>query len=287
MIKKSFVRTSTACLIFVIAIVCPMTWGKHIIFDLGNVLLEHDMSALTVDMGLSKLLRYSVEDKKNPMNIPDILFQLMHTWGSQNTHLQATMKGRILPQIICDWMCGTLSSSEIMSKTLALIEEEHNNNSFCSDTEKDLLQTAVNIMFDPHKMVRYLKPLQAGMRILKKCAEQKNSLGMPAHTLVMLSNWDAASYNVLRKALHTKKIFSYFEPQNIIISSLVGMMKPHADIFQLCLQKCNAQPGDCIFIDDQEENIRAARALGFTALWVYENNFERIEQKLQRLGVFD
>lgn len=48
----------------------------------------------------------------------------------------------------------------------------------------------------------------------------------------------------------------------IIISSVVGMVKPNADIFLYALNKTNSQPKETLFIDDNKENVEAAKKLG-------------------------
>ncbi|MCC9177689.1 HAD family hydrolase [Arthrobacter sp. zg-Y750] len=45
-------------------------------------------------------------------------------------------------------------------------------------------------------------------------------------------------------------------------SGPLGMTKPDRRIFELVLKDLHAEPGDVVFIDDNEANISAARALG-------------------------
>jgi len=48
-----------------------------------------------------------------------------------------------------------------------------------------------------------------------------------------------------------------------VISAVVGMRKPEERIFQLAVDRLGLTPADCVFVDDVEGNIIAARALGF------------------------
>ncbi len=48
----------------------------------------------------------------------------------------------------------------------------------------------------------------------------------------------------------------------IIISSVVGMVKPDADIYRYALGKIGAKPEETLFIDDAKHNVDAAMALG-------------------------
>ena len=48
----------------------------------------------------------------------------------------------------------------------------------------------------------------------------------------------------------------------IISSAAVGIAKPKPAVFELALQRCGAAPHQAVFVDDNEDNIKAARALG-------------------------
>lgn len=54
-----------------------------------------------------------------------------------------------------------------------------------------------------------------------------------------------------------------FQPR--IFSGVVGMVKPNRDIFELTAAVMESDPGDVLFIDDDERNIAAAREFGFNA----------------------
>jgi putative hydrolase of the HAD superfamily len=53
---------------------------------------------------------------------------------------------------------------------------------------------------------------------------------------------------------------SYFD--DLILSCDVGMIKPERKIYELCLGRAAAPPGACLFVDDIEKNLEAARELG-------------------------
>jgi len=50
---------------------------------------------------------------------------------------------------------------------------------------------------------------------------------------------------------------------DVVISAEVGMRKPEDRIFMLASRRLGVPPDECVFIDDVEHNITAARALGF------------------------
>jgi putative hydrolase of the HAD superfamily len=52
----------------------------------------------------------------------------------------------------------------------------------------------------------------------------------------------------------------------VVISGEVGMRKPEERIFRHALELVALEPGQCVFIDDIDTNIEAARALGFVGI---------------------
>jgi putative hydrolase of the HAD superfamily len=64
----------------------------------------------------------------------------------------------------------------------------------------------------------------------------------------------------------------------VVDSAFVGMRKPEPEIYQLTLERMRArdglsalEPGDCLFVDDIEANVNAARALGLVAVHFRDN----------------
>lgn len=51
-----------------------------------------------------------------------------------------------------------------------------------------------------------------------------------------------------------------------VISADVGMRKPEERIFLLAVERLGLSPSQCVFVDDTEGNIVAARALGFAVV---------------------
>ena len=51
-----------------------------------------------------------------------------------------------------------------------------------------------------------------------------------------------------------------------VLSYEVGVMKPHARIYDEALKKAGVEAEECVFIDDIEENIQAAQKLGIKGI---------------------
>jgi putative hydrolase of the HAD superfamily len=54
----------------------------------------------------------------------------------------------------------------------------------------------------------------------------------------------------------------------VVDSAFVGIRKPEPEIYQLTLERIGGGlgPQECLFVDDVEDNVAAARRLGMTAV---------------------
>jgi putative hydrolase of the HAD superfamily len=72
----------------------------------------------------------------------------------------------------------------------------------------------------------------------------------------------------------------------IVSSAEEGIKKPDARIYQIILERLAVLPAEAIFIDDSEENIEGARALGIHSIQFFSTN--QIMTELERLlGAYD
>ncbi len=67
----------------------------------------------------------------------------------------------------------------------------------------------------------------------------------------------------------------------VVISSEVGMRKPEERIFAYTARLLGLPPQECVFIDDVEQNVTAARAIGFLA--VHHHRYQPTVQRLTEL----
>ena len=52
----------------------------------------------------------------------------------------------------------------------------------------------------------------------------------------------------------------------IVDATHTGILKPDPRAYRMCLDKLGLAPGDCVFVDDQDRNIRGAEAVGLRAV---------------------
>ncbi|MBR6113218.1 MAG: HAD-IA family hydrolase [Bacilli bacterium] len=59
-----------------------------------------------------------------------------------------------------------------------------------------------------------------------------------------------------------------FNPDDIYLSSLIGLAKPNKDYFKYILDKENIKPNELLFLDDREKNIANSSELGINTIFV-------------------
>lgn len=100
----------------------------------------------------------------------------------------------------------------------------------------------------------------------------------PKYNLILLSNTDIRRFGFIKQKFPEILIFDEY-----VLSYEVGSMKPHPQIYREALAKASAEAGECVFIDDIEENIQAAEALGINAI-LFKPDTD-LEKALRTLGL--
>jgi 2-haloacid dehalogenase len=97
-------------------------------------------------------------------------------------------------------------------------------------------------------------------------------------SLYGLSNWSAETFGIVR---HEFEFLNLFD--EVIISGDVKLIKPEPAIYELCLQKIGKSANQCLFIDDSEANIIAAKKLGFDTVHFISPEHLENELKIRQL----
>ena len=63
----------------------------------------------------------------------------------------------------------------------------------------------------------------------------------------------------------------------------VGVRKPEKKIYEIAMQKADAKPQECLFIDDLLENIQAAKQVGIKG--IHFRSSKQLKQELVHLGI--
>ena len=81
------------------------------------------------------------------------------------------------------------------------------------------------------------------------------------YRVLVLSNFSKLVYEMNREELKFLKVVD-----GGILSYKEKLIKPDAAIYQLLMQQYQLVPEECVFLDDREENITAAKALGWSGI---------------------
>ena len=98
------------------------------------------------------------------------------------------------------------------------------------------------------------------------------------YALYGLSNWSAETFCRVRSKYEFLDLF-----EDIVLSGDVKINKPDPRIFAALLERSGRKAAKCLFIDDSEENVIAARQLGFDAIR-FESG-EQLKDELCRRGL--
>ncbi|MCH8995144.1 MAG: HAD family phosphatase [Chloroflexi bacterium] len=102
----------------------------------------------------------------------------------------------------------------------------------------------------------------------------------PPYTIAILSNADLTLEERLRDGLGIHHLFD-----TVISSAVVGMAKPDHRIYRLAAERVGLPPEECLFIDDAERNVEAARQVGMAAIHYRVHHGDDLAAQLAELGV--
>jgi putative hydrolase of the HAD superfamily len=72
---------------------------------------------------------------------------------------------------------------------------------------------------------------------------------------------------------------------DIVCSAEVGMAKPEAEIFQLAASRLAVTPEECVFVDDWDQNVEAAKKIGMTGVLYRVDKGDDLAALLAAVGV--
>ena len=93
-----------------------------------------------------------------------------------------------------------------------------------------------------------------------------------------MSNWSREKFNLVKDELPFLPLL-----EDYLISGDAGVAKPDARIYRMLLERIGWKAGDCLFIDDSAENIKAAQELGFKTIQF--QSAEQLRLALRQAGV--
>lgn len=146
-------------------------------------------------------------------------------------------------------------------------------------TEEETLQTFAAADPEIEKELRLAFENLNGMLVIRDYAiplvQQLKNAG---YGVYYLSNYSKKAYDECGESL---AFMPYMDGG--IVSFRVGMTKPDPQVFKCFLDSFHLEPESCLFIDDTEENVRAAEALGFAG--IVFRSYNEMAAELKKAGV--
>lgn len=260
--------------------------AKTIIWDLGDTLFTTSRFRMAYNIGIYKFLTYSILDLKSP-NIQPIINDILNKIDPPENYkgeIATDRSGEPLPSLINKWLAGLVLSKDLIKSINDYIDQLDQRNFFISLRQKELVKRTFEAMFDPKTLVSATYPLDDGIKLLERCYKASDKHGNPKNTLLVLSNWDEISFKELKER-YANIFDKYFNPKNVVVSGAIGLIKPEKEAFKYILKNYKLDPKDCIFIDDQYDNILAAQSVGITSLLLCRGNYQTLEKILEKLNV--
>ena len=101
-----------------------------------------------------------------------------------------------------------------------------------------------------------------------------------SHKLAILSNADRSLRGRLEGGLGIHHLFDA-----IVCSAEVGMAKPEPAIYTLAAERLGLEARECVFVDDLDTNVEAARQVGMQAVRFRVDKGDDLRAQLRALGV--
>lgn len=233
-------------------------YAENIVCDLGEVLIHTDKIASFRQIGITTICNYCIEQRgiRGIANqLRTRIFTLLETIQERKNDCPLTYDehNNLLPQCMCNWLAGNISSEKLIQKIQTYINTP--NTFFKSEAEQRAMLAIIAMMLTPEAFIKTRTLNSAGLQFVRACKEA-------GHTLYVLSNWDPISIILLKQRF--PELFGLFD--GMVISGDHGCIKPQPQLYQLLIDKYNLDPASTIFLDDRPENLAAAEYLGITPL---------------------
>lgn len=244
----------------------------NIIVDLTNVLFLINVREILKSVGIMNLLWYVLTKWKSPettsLQFLDDIYQ-----ASQPQYPLISYKTYRMPDCIVANLLGFMTTQDVLAHVKESIRTFSTQNYFKDAQEQQIITSLMETMFNLDLIKQNMRP---NIPMIKLLRTLKNK---PGYKLFLLTNAGNDTYDALSQKY--PEVFTLFDGK--IISAKVQELKPYPEIYQTLLDTYQFSPETSVFIDDQQDNIDAALALGFNGI-VYKNQYTT-EKELAKLGI--
>lgn len=95
--------------------------------------------------------------------------------------------------------------------------------------------------------------------------------------LYLLSNISTGFADGYKNVKWIKELLSFFD--GLVLSGTINMAKPNRDIFEYLLNTYNLKADECLFIDDNSENIKSAASIGIKT-YLFDGDAQKLREYL-------
>lgn len=258
-----------------------------IIWDLSFTLIETSKVGLASEIGIGDFFVSSLFGGKGIEEFRALTCQVLEKGSGKQTRENPYLddSGKPMPNLMVDWFRGKQTPEEICKKAKQHIHDWDKEIGFDSPREKRIIEKAIETVINPEILSKHTAVIQRGLKIVEECANKKNKDGKQKYRMMVLGNWEKTAFNLFAESKEGKKLMKFFAKEDIILSGTCGLMKPDKDIFEHLLKKHNLDAETCIFIDDQEANITAAKACKMQTIHLENYNYKKVRKKLKELKI--
>lgn len=248
-----------------------------IIWDIHGTLLRRNNITFARTIGLGRLVRYTFSGGSKA-DIQKTLMDILDLGGpQQNADPLRDDHGRPMSLLMSKWQLGEISSADAQKWALELLNTAAQKFNF-TPRKKDLMYHVILATFDSELLAQSLVPEKKAIKLLKKLVKK-------GHIMTISSNMDAETFKHLRESKKVREVLKYFPDTHYFVSSINKCAKPQPVFFSHMYDTLGCNFEDCIFIDDQEENVEAARRQGMTAFLWSPQNASKITRELEKMGI--
>ena len=252
--------------------ISAITNSKNIVFDLeGVIFIPSKVKIIKNNLGIIDFAKYFLKTGNGKDYLKDRLFEIIDQYlpYPKSTSIPSALEGgKRIPYLHYQNCAGTRSNLEVLCDVQDAIDRAKTS----SNLEQKLLHRLATAMYHPVDYTETIRPMNAGVQILKDC--HKNG-----HKIYLLSNWAYESFDLMLEKF--ADIFGLCT--GMAISGYMQIIKPDKQIFQALLTEYKLDPKETFFIDDREQNTKAAESVGITGIWC--DNHKNTRTKLKKLGI--
>lgn len=258
-----------------------------IIFDIDGLLCTTDKKKFLGNVGMKQVMRYILGTGTFPSN--KSVLQALQEYpatinATDNPDVYSLNQGNSIPHIMLDWQCGAHINPEKIAEWI-----QHNLN--ISKYKKDFLINTTKAMFTPELFIATRKVIPGGIALARNLHEQ-------GYRLVILSNWDGQSFELLQKTFPELFTTSSGNPlfDHIYTSAQISqacgkpMLKPMPEIYNYVIADLHSKTTEyelvahnCLLIDDEHENCKNALSRGLHAVRAHPTHMKKTHNNVVKL----